>query len=309
MMTIIIFSVIGGLLVLSIIFSSIAHSKQQELALNKSKINQLARSIFDLEETLNTILRTDSSYELILILHQQLLTLTEKKLALEPKNKKTLRQLEQQKALNAKFRNGERENTISKALQSDEAINVANFHLQQVANLLHKFRANKKLSTAKFNELSKHILKLRLDIEVESHIAQADRYSEKHDYLLAQDHLKQARESLRTFSGDFPEKSELINSLAQRIKEIRSSKSNTSSSPTDHADCTDNATDATSEHQEHPSDSEQPVNVTSATTTSTSTTTTTSSTEANDTEHTSTESGSNSTTTINSHQDGLKKRF
>ncbi|UZE97735.1 hypothetical protein [Alkalimarinus alittae] len=220
MMTVIIFSFIGGLLLVSIIFSTLAHKRQQALSINRSKINQLSRNIYDLEEVLNTLLHTDPAYDLILILHQQIIMLAEKKLALEPNNKKTQQQLAHLKSLNAKFCNKKRDNDINRVMQSDEAINVANFHLQQVANLLHKFTTNKKLSSAKFNELSKHILKLQLDIGVESHIAQADRYSDSNDNLLAQSHLKQARESLRAFSGDFPEKAELIRTLAQRIKEM-----------------------------------------------------------------------------------------
>ncbi len=216
----IIFSLLGGLLLLSIILSSFAYKRQQALSLKKSRINQLSRSISDLEETLCAILKIDPSYDLVLILHQQLISLTEKKLHLEPGNHRTQQQLEQHKVINTHYRNSERDDTISKAMQSDEDINLANFQLLQVTKLLQKFKLSKKLSPAKYSELTNHIHRLKLDIEVESHIAQADRYSESNDTVMTQSHLKQARESLRAFHGDFPEKSQLIRTLSERIKGI-----------------------------------------------------------------------------------------
>lgn len=220
MTTVIIFSTLGGLLLLSIVLSSFAHKRQQALSLKKSRLNQLSRNISDLEETLNTILKIDQSYDLILILHQQLISLLEKKLSLEPENRRTLHQLEQHKIINTRYRNNEREGEINKAMQSDEAINLANFQLLQVTKLLQKFKLSKKLSPAKFSELTNHIYRLRLDIDVESHIAQADRYSASNDIVMTQSHLRQARESLRAFHGDFPEKSQLIRTLSERIKGI-----------------------------------------------------------------------------------------
>ena len=136
MTTVIIFSILGGLLLLSIILSSFAYKRQQALSLKKSRVNQLSRNISDLEETLNTILKIDSSYDLILILHQQLISLVEKKLNLEPDNQRTQQQLEHHKNVNAQYRNNERSDEINKAMQSDEAINLANFQLIQVTKLL-----------------------------------------------------------------------------------------------------------------------------------------------------------------------------
>ena len=225
MTTVIIFSILGGLLLLSIILSSFAYKRQQALSLKKSRINQLSRNISDLEETLSTILKIDSSYELILILQQQLISLFEKKLNLEPDNQRTQQQLEQHKVNNTHYRNSERVDVINKAMESDEAINLANFQLIEVTKLLQKFKLGKKLSPAKYSELTNHIHRLKLDIEVESHIAQADRYSTSNDIVMTQSHLKQARESLRAFHGDFPEKSQLIRTLSEKIKGINQTNS------------------------------------------------------------------------------------
>ena len=254
MTTIIIISILGGLLLLSIILSSIAHKKQQALSLKKSQINQLSRSIFDLEETLNTILHIDTSYDLVLILHQQILSMVEKKLELNPNDRKAQKQFEQHKTLNTQYRNNERHNEISKAMQSDEAINLATFQLLQTSKLLQKFRLNKKLSPAKFNELSNHIHRLKLDIEVESHIAQADRYAASNDAVMAQSHLKQARESLRAFSSDFPEKAQLIRTLSVKIKEIN--QTNTTVDEEDFNQTNQNIVDMTSaeENKDHTTD-------------------------------------------------------
>lgn len=225
MTTVIIFSLLGGLLLISIILSSIAHSKQQALSLKKSQLNQLSRRTQDLQESLNTFLQIDSSYDLILILHQQILFLLNKKLTLEPNDEMTKNYIEQQKLLNVSYRKLMRENEVNKVMPSDEAINLANFQLLQVTELLQRLKLKKKLSPAKHSELTNHIHRLKLDIEVESHVAQANSYFENKDTVMMQSHLKQARESLRAFHADFPEKSQLIRELSARIKSIN--KTNT----------------------------------------------------------------------------------
>jgi hypothetical protein len=225
MTTVIIFSLLGGLLLISITLSSIAHSKQQALALKKSQLNQLTRHTHGLQETLNTFLQIDSSYDLILILHQQILSLLNKKLIIEPNDEITKNDLELQKLLNANYQKQIRENEINKAMPSDEAINLANFQLLEVTKLLQRLKLKKRLSPAKHSELTNHIHRLKLDIEVESHVAQANSYFENKDTVMMQSHLKQARESLRAFHADFPEKSQLIRELSARIKSIN--KTNT----------------------------------------------------------------------------------
>jgi len=246
MTSVIIFSLLGGLLILSIILSAMAHSRQQALALQKSQLSQITRRTQDLQETLNTLLQIDKSYDLILIIHQQILSLITKKLSIEPDNEITKNHLEQQKTLNTAYRKQKRENDINKAMPSDEAINLANFQLLQVTKILQKLNRKKRLSPAKYSELLNHIQRLKLDIEVESHIAQANSYFENKDNVMMQSHLKQARESLRTFPSDFPEKSQLIRDLTDRVKQINKTK------PTIVNDNEDSSTD-----QDNPSDRSQ----------------------------------------------------
>ena len=224
MTTVIIFSLLGGLLILSIIISAMAHSRQQALSLKKSQLSQLTRRIQDLQETLNTLLQIDKSYDLILIIHQQILSLTNKKLTIEPDNEVTKNHLDQQKFTNTQYRNNKRENDINKAMPSDEAINLANFQLLQVTKLLQRLKQKNKLSPAKYSALLSHIQRLKLDVEVESHVAQANSYYDSKDTVMMQSHLTQARESLRSFPVEFPEKSQLIRELTERIKSIDKTK-------------------------------------------------------------------------------------
>ncbi len=246
MTSVIIFSILGGLLILSIILSTIAHSRQQALSQKKSQLSQITRRTQDLQETLNTLLQIDKSYDLILILHQQILSLITKKLTIEPDNEITKNHLEQQKIINAAYRKQKRENDINKAMPSDEAINLANFQLLQVTKILQQLNQKRILSPAKYSELLNHIQRLKLDIEVESHIAQANSYFENKDNVMMQSHLKQARESLRAFPSDFPEKSQLIRNLSDQIKDINKTK------PTSVNDDKSNSTD-----QDEPNDRSQ----------------------------------------------------
>ncbi len=220
MTTVIIFSILGAVLLVSIIFSSIAYSRQQALTLKKSQVLQLTRRIQDLQEALNTLLHIDNKYELIIIIQSQILALLEKKSLLEPDNMATKSLLEQQQLLNGSYRKEQRNNDISRKMPNDEAINLAHFQLLQITKLLQKYRSKNKISSAKYSELTNHIQKLRLDIEVESHIEQANTYQKNKDIIMTQSHLKQARESLRGSPLEFPEKAQLIRELTDRIKNV-----------------------------------------------------------------------------------------
>ncbi len=225
MTTVIIFTVLGGLLLTSVIISSIAHSRQQALSLKKSKLTQITRSITNLQEALDTLLKIDTKYDLIQIIHKQILALIEKKIELEPHDDTIKNQLNQQKIVNNQYQQNQRENDICKAMPSDESINLASFQLLQITKLLHKFRSKNKLTQARYSELSNHIQRLKLDIEVESHTAQANTYLENKDTVMTQSHLKQARESLKKFPIEFPEKAQSIRRLTEQINNLQKTSS------------------------------------------------------------------------------------
>jgi|GEM_PF-5542943 len=216
--TIIGFSILGGVVLVSVIISTVAYSREQARELKKSQIRQIKHRIGRYHDMLYTLLNMDKEYDLILMVHHQILGLLGKLLLLEPDNDRFSQMFEEEKILHTEYQNNKRTQEVSTVLTSDQEINAANFQLMQISKLILKNKDNNLLSAAKATELYNLIKKLRLNIEVNSHEAQAEAYIKNNDRILAQSHFKQAREALKNTTIEYPEKNSHIKTLSEKIQ-------------------------------------------------------------------------------------------
>jgi hypothetical protein len=206
----------------SILVSTIAYSRQQAYSLRKSQARQLKHKLDSYQDMLAVLLTIDKEYDLILMVHQQILSMINKLLTLEPENDSYLQFKEEEQIRHTLFSGGKRTQEISTCLSTDHDINACNYQLLQISKLLISQKKKGIISPAKTADLYNHVKKLRLDIEVDSHIAQADNYLKNNDRIMGQTHLKQAREALRNTDIDFPAKADLIKQLSERIRALSS---------------------------------------------------------------------------------------
>jgi hypothetical protein len=208
----------------SIIVSTMAYSRQQAHSLRKSQARQLKHKLDGYQDMLATLLRIDKEYDLALIVHQQILSMIQKLLALEPENENYLQLNEEEQIHRTQLSGGKRTQEISTRLASDHDINTCNYQLLQLSKLILNQKKKSLISPANAAALYNQVKKLRLNIEVDSHIAQGELYLKNNDRILGQTHLKQAREALKNSDIEFPEKSDLIKQLSERIRTLSSEK-------------------------------------------------------------------------------------
>lgn len=224
----------GGLAVvftISIVISTVAYRKQQAIFKLKSQTRQIKRKIEEFSEILGTLLRTDPSFELVTVIQQQIVSLYEKLAGIDPNDNNHQHHLDLERLKQTQFKSGKRQQPISQALETDTEIESVNIHINTLTHFINSAYKKGRISQSKFTDLVHHLQKLRLDIEVASHTLQANKYLENNDRVLAQSHLKQAKEALRSSSLEFPEKTQQIRELTEHIKSVMRSVVDFESAP------------------------------------------------------------------------------
>lgn len=225
------FGGLGVIFAASIFISTIAYKRQQAIRQLKSQTRQLKRKIEEFSEIRNALLKTDPSLELALIIQQQIIKLCDKLSALDPSNEQHQKYCDVERLKQSQYANGEREQAASQSLSSDTEIESVNIHIHTLTKFLNSAYKKGRIGQSKYNELVHHLQKLKLDIEVASHTAQANKYLANGDRVLAQSHLKQAKEALRSSAIEFPEKTQQIRDLTEQIKQVMRSVIDLESAP------------------------------------------------------------------------------
>lgn len=215
------FSILGLIFVVSLIVSGFAYKRQQSINEKKRQIRHLQQSKVDYQDTLNALLQVDKSTELACLLQKQVINLCERVITVDPTLEESRNNLEKEQAFLKQIKEGSANSNATPAKNSDEEIGVANLQLNQVTKLLSSSYKKGKLPKGKYVEFINHINRLRLDIDVESHTNQGERYADKSDWIMSQSHFKLAKEALRTTKIEFPERNEKIRHLSERIKELQ----------------------------------------------------------------------------------------
>lgn len=197
-----------------------AYRRQQRIQLTKSKIRQFKQKADELIDIRNTLLRADDEYESIILVQSLILSNLTHAQQLDSENEHLRMEVEKETYYLDLYKSQKRENEINKAFDSDSDIQSTNIRLNSFARILLKAKKTGAVSAAKCADIARHMQKLRLDIEVESHLKQARSFLANDDRVLAQSHLKQAKEALRTSPLEFPEKNQRIKDIAEEIKSV-----------------------------------------------------------------------------------------
>jgi hypothetical protein len=214
------FGGLGAIFAASIFISTIAYKRQQAIRHLKSQTRQLKRKIEEFAEIRNALLKTDPDIELTLIIQQQIIKLCDKLNALDPTNEQSQKTCENERLRHTQLTNGERDQPASQSLSSDTEIESVNIHINTLTKFLNSAYKKGRIGQSKYTALIHHLQRLKLDIDVTSHTAQANKYLDSGDRVLAQSHLKQAKEALRSSPLEYPEKTQQIRDLTEQIKQV-----------------------------------------------------------------------------------------
>ncbi|PIE44335.1 MAG: hypothetical protein CSA50_01030 [Gammaproteobacteria bacterium] len=216
------FAGLTAVFVASVCLSTIAYKKQQRIRYTNNQIRQIRRKIDELSEIKSTLLKTDDEYDILLFLQQKILAYLSRIHALKPNATEINEEINKEAYHLDNYKNGIRKNEIQKAVENDSEIKSTNIRLSALIRLLLATEKMGSISKGKCADLIYHTQKLKLDIEVESHLKQSESYLANDDRVTAQTHLKQAKKALRSSPVEYPEKTQQIKEISARIKAITS---------------------------------------------------------------------------------------
>lgn len=210
-----------ALIVISLVVSSISYTRQKALEERQKQLHALKREIAELSGHQDLILSVDEHYEIALFLQKQLLKLLTQAQDIAPADADLSLMLASETQKFEALSNEKRTATVSLVKQSDEALRGTKLELAKVSKSLDIYTNKGLLSASNNRAFKERIKRIQLDVDVSSHMAQAETYGERKDIALHLNHLKQARNALSKSPLNFAGKNEQIKTLSAQITEVQ----------------------------------------------------------------------------------------
>lgn len=211
------------LLIASLALSAFTYTRQQSLAKRQTKVMFYKQQADEMLGYLSLLLTLDPDYGLILLLQKRVVYMLRNAADLVPKDeflRDTLRKHQQHLA---RYDQHQRENKLTPFLLNDAELNLAQSQLTQMSKLLDMFCAQALITPDEVERLKQHVRELRLNLEISSHLEQANRYADAKDFVMYQMHVKHAREALRKTSIELTGKEKKIDHLSEALRLVKES--------------------------------------------------------------------------------------
>ncbi|KZY33943.1 hypothetical protein A3740_07675 [Oleiphilus sp. HI0068] len=187
----------------------------------KLRINKLRQQADELLSYTSLLLKIDESY--VLITQVQSLAVNALKAAqqLAPDDQLILSHLRTQEGKLLNFKSGQRENKVACYVTSDIELTQAQSQIGQISKLLDIYRNKGSLTAAKCQELQIHLQTVKVELNINSNLYQADSFAEEGDMTMYQMHIKQALDLLKKTSIDNDTKNTRIRELSELLTEAK----------------------------------------------------------------------------------------
>jgi len=220
-----IFGIITILILVSMIFSGISYNRQQSMKKKRAQLNRFKHQADELYGAISLLLKVDEKYELICELQNIVVSSLNGAHSLAPDDPLITSSYQTQATRLQQFKTATRENDVSCFTTNDAELNQAMSQLSQLSKILDIYKNKGTIAVAKHQELSNHIQTLRVDLDINSNLFQADNFAANGDITMYQMHLKQALEVLKRSTIESTEKNERIKYLSCMLTEVK--KTNT----------------------------------------------------------------------------------
>jgi len=212
---------ITALIIGSLLISSISYSRQQAIAKRQQKLSFYKKTTSELSSHVKLLLNVDPSFELICLLQFQIVESLKQACKLAPKDTQLTSHLQNHaKNLNL-FLQGQRQTEIVPYVTNDKALAKAQRQLSEVTRFIEIERNKNTLEEDQCNELIEHVAHIRLNIEIESCLHQAELYKAKNDVVMFQLYIKQARDCISKSPLEFEGKHSRIKTLTETLNNVK----------------------------------------------------------------------------------------
>lgn len=209
------------LLIASLALSAYTYNRQLSLAKRRSKVMFYKQQADEMLRYQSLLLTLDPSYELIQLLQKRAVILTRYAYELLPKDELLRDTLNRHKYNLERYEKHQRDNPLSPYFLNDAELNQAQLQLTQLNKLLDMFCAQTVISHDDNERLKQYLRGLRLNVEVDSHLEQANRLAEGKDLAMYQMHVKHARDALRKSSIEVDGKENKIERLNEALRLLK----------------------------------------------------------------------------------------
>ena len=216
-----IFTIITILLVISLIFSGISYNRQQTMKRKKSQINRYKQQADELINIISLLLKIDKDFALICQLQNIVVNTLQAAQTLAPADSYIASNYQSQNSRLQLFKSGHRENDVKCYSTNDTELNQAMNLILQLNKHLDIYRNRGILSIEKFQEFTLHLQAIKIDLDINSHLFQADSFAEENNITMYQMHLKQALAALKRSPIENNEKHARIKYLSNKLIEVK----------------------------------------------------------------------------------------
>lgn len=214
-------SLIALIVVISLVASAISYSRQQAMKKRKLSISKLKQQADELLGYISLLLKIDESYDLLVEIQSLAVRALKSAYILAPDDQLISTNFHTQEGKLLNFQHGQRNNPVTCYVSSDIELNQALSQIGQISKLLDIYRNKGSLTAAKCQEMQEHLQTLKTELNVNSHLYQADHFGEVRDMTMYQMHIKQAIETLKRNGSDSKEKNDRIRELSSILTEAK----------------------------------------------------------------------------------------
>jgi hypothetical protein len=217
-----IIALVLAILIASLAISAITYVRQQTLAKRQAKVRHFKQQADELLAARTLLLSIEPDYELIIVLQKRMIHFITQACELMPLDPALQATLKKQQLSLIQFERQSRDNPVAPYLLNDGELNQALYLLTQLPKTLDLLTRQAVLSAADSERLQGRLRNLRLNLEVNSCLAQANEYARKNDLVMYQVRVKQARETLKKTSvpiGDREARMQLLSDALSKVKE------------------------------------------------------------------------------------------
>jgi hypothetical protein len=214
-------SLIALTVFISLVASGISYSRQQAMKKRKLQIAKLRQQADELLSYISLLLKIDESYELLVVIESLAVSALKSAYQLAPDDQLILTNLRTQEGKLLGFQSGRRDNKVTCYVVSDIELSQAQSQLGQISKLLDIYRNKGSLTAAKCQEMQIHLQTLKVELNINSNLYQADNFAESGDMTMYQMHIKQALDILKKANLDIDTKNARIRDLSALLAEAK----------------------------------------------------------------------------------------
>ncbi len=215
------FAIIILVVIAALTLSAISYSRQQAIKAQKARLAQLKSSADEIYHHLSLFLRIDPDYQTITLLQNLLIHTLKTASDIVPQDTELRDRLAKSATNLAMYKGGSRANEIQYYVLSDNELTELHSQLGQACKFIDICKNRGIINLSQHAKIITHLQHIKLEVDINSHVVQANQCALDGDMVSYQLHLKQAKETLSRSKLNIPDKLARVKRLSEVLNDIK----------------------------------------------------------------------------------------